>query len=205
MFELNPGFWESLCVDPVFRKNLDSVIDRKVEERIAGESKTLTAEMGKRAHQEGFQKGLADSMEEHGQMRKTVNEICSDLLADREAILHRHEKLWCDAFAHLLQRFLVPRREELVKETKRWMQDSLSYLSGKGKVFIHLSPQRFDALTPQLGPSPEDRWELVKDAKLMENDIICESADGGGIFFSESQEFKKLLNILQMVSEAGEC
>lgn len=205
VFEFNPGFWESLYADPVFRRNLDNVIDRKVEERIAGESKALIAEMEKRAHQEGFQKGLADSQEERAQTREAMNRVCSELLADRETILHQHEKLWCEAFGHLLQRFLVPRPEQLVKEIKQWMQDSLSYLSGQGKVFIHLSPRRFDALARQLSPSPGDRWEFVKDAKLMENDIACESADGGGMFFSESQEFKKLINIMQMVSEAEQC
>ena len=191
-FEFGSTFWDALNGDPTFKENLEHIIEKRVEGRIAKEAERVLAEVKRKGYEEGLQEGLAASVSAYEGIKNMLSRLTEQMLSEREKLLHQHEKLWCEAFLHLLKRFLVPKSGEIVACIREWIVDSIKEYSTKGKIKIRLSPGVSGLVSQVMSPTPEDRWKIIPDKTLNENEISCEVIDGGGIFHSQSHELKEL-------------
>lgn len=205
-----PGiFLEALWSDAAFREQWDEVIQKRVEEKFAAEQEELRAKTIADARAEGIAQGLEESRALVAEIDERLKHVCERVLEEKEALLHAHEKMWCDAMLHLLRRFLVRRPEEVVSVLQAWMDDSLRGFPQKARIRIYLSEsdnqQVQRAMSFRLDKG--GNHEFTVDRNLSAGEIRCE-CDGGGIFFSPSQELTDLeayLGGIFQTSESGEA
>ncbi len=202
-FEFSQAFWDSLYGDPTFKENLKNLVEKKVEERLVKESETLLEGVKKKGFEQGYQEGMAAAAITNDAILGELGRISSQILEKRESILRQHEKLWCEAFYHLLIRFLTPRSGEIMQLIEGWMKDSLEVLGARGVLRLRIHPELYARLSPN--QHSNGKWEWVADSSMGIGECSCEAMDGGGIFFSESEEFKRLEKMVTAFRSSIQC
>ena len=190
-----PGlFLEALWGDAAFREQWDQVIEDRVQKRFASEHEELRAQATAVATELGIQLVMKAAGEKVAAAETKLAQVSQQLMVEKEALLHSHERAWCNAMLHVLRRFLIRRPEELVSVLQAWIDDCLKGFSQNAKVRIYLSEDDHAALSQALSFRPERsaaNHDFAVDRNLSTGELRCE-CDGGGIFFSPNQELSEL-------------
>jgi flagellar biosynthesis/type III secretory pathway protein FliH len=193
-FSLASRYLEVLWKDDAFREQWEDVIERRLQERYVAENTAVREKVLADARAEGLAEGIRQ-----GQAR--IEEACTELhtfsrriLNEKEALLHSHERQWCDTMLHLLKRFMIPRPEEFISVLQAWLEDSMRGFSQKSKVRIYLGETDFERLNEVLAFRVNAQslpYDFGTDRGLAPGEVRCEF-EGGGAFFSPSQELGEL-------------
>jgi len=190
-FGLPDAFWQWMESDSELRRQFDRMIGERVAQGLEKRFLALKDQVEKEAHQEGFQKGMAEAAERVQATETKLTTICDEVLRQKSKLMHDHENRWAQAFSHLLRRFLVPGRELALETLRSWLTESLTSFGQTGRVRIHLSAEDYQRLRESLTSIAEKNWEFAADATLNPGEVHCE-CDGGGILFSEGSELQRL-------------
>ena len=191
-FGLPDRFWDWLSADAVLKTQFEKMIETKVSERVDSKLGELKEVAAKEAHAEGFKKGLEEGRSMLKHAGDHLNDLCKEVLKEKESLLRDHEGRWAGAFSHVLKRFLVSKRELAIEGIQSWLVESLGAFEQNAKVNIYLSPGDYVRLSSPVGnPEAGQKWTIVRDESLKEGEVHCE-CDGGGIFFSSKEQMAKL-------------
>jgi hypothetical protein len=186
-FELDEKFWQSLYSDPNIRKQLDFLIQKKVEERLSDELVTLKAKTIEEAKKQALEEAKKESEAKSQQTLLALETVAKELLEQKNTLLNAHAREWSDALSMLLKKFLVPNRKTSMEAIEEWLMTFLGEFANKGKIKIFLPEHFLDVKNF----TQTKNIILEEKRDLNEGEILCE-VEGGGIFFSTQEELKKL-------------
>lgn len=186
-FNLSSSFWESLDRDPLLKAEFDRRVSERAHAILQDEAAPQRKALLESSRQEGLQQGLAEGKQKVAELCQSLDAISASLIREKETILHEHEKIWCEAIRHLMQRFMVPLSVERLKALEDWMQEAIGELSQQSKVRVAVPSSVFKQATELL---PAQKWEWVEDETLKGTELRVE-IKGGGVFFSPEKEWEK--------------
>jgi flagellar biosynthesis/type III secretory pathway protein FliH len=204
-FTLEKGLFKTLLEDYGINRELEDMVAKRVAETLESrweEERQKWAVMEKeareRGHAEGYAAGQDKAAQEYEEYRlqywndfsDRLNGVCTEILKEKENILHDHERLWCRGTINVLKRFQVGRAIELGRELDRWLAEAVHDFASKKKIKIFVSEDEY-ARFCIIPVTEQQKWELFPDPNLKNGETRYES-EGGGIFLDPSEEFKKL-------------
>lgn len=189
-FVLPEHFWQWFESDEVVRVEMHRRIEEKA--KIAAEERfvQLRAAVEQKAFEEGVQRGIEEARLRVAEVVGQLEEICSQVIADKQKLLHEHEAEWGHALGHILERFLIPKPELTIEQITKWANDGLMSFEKAGRIRIRLSAEDFKRVNEGHSKAGT-RWELVEDPVLSKGQIQCD-CDSGGFFFSPTEQWEKL-------------
>jgi flagellar biosynthesis/type III secretory pathway protein FliH len=197
-FHLPGQLLQVLWSDPSFSEQWEEVIEQRVRERYERDQTQLREQTVAAARAEGLKQGIEQGKALLDETCQRLETVVRRVLFEKESLLRSHERVWAEGMLHLLKRFLVPRPEELMSVISAWLDDCLRAFTQKGNVRILLCPSDYSALVQGLSfrVHPPTIYQFGSDESLAPGDIRCE-CDGGGAFFSPSQELSELHGYLE--------
>lgn len=200
-FEVSDRKWEALFQDPIFRKDLERAIDDRVKQELEKRTEQYREDQREKASKEGYETGfsqgkeqaLQQGREELSRIMKDLETISEQFQVQREELLLSHEKEWAQALLHILKRFLILRSQSSTEVISNWLKDSI------GQPFPHdlairVSPDWSERNAAWLSQETSMKW--IADPSLKPGEFRWEW-EHGGIFFSETDSFKRLDQMLE--------
>ncbi|MBI4404605.1 MAG: hypothetical protein HY537_10610 [Deltaproteobacteria bacterium] len=189
-FRVPSDVWESLMQDAAIQKQVQQWINERVNVRLQAETSPERDTLMVQARTEGFQKGLDECHAGIKSFERKMDEICAEVLKQKEHILHSHEEIWCRALSYLLMRFLVSKRFEIGPDIKEWLGQSVSAFTQSGKVLVYVNPNDHEVCRKYLEENSR-QWEVIADPSLECGQIRC-SCNTSGFFFDPIKESEKI-------------
>ncbi len=189
-FTMPSAFWETLERDAEVKKEFEERVEARAKQMIDSESAPQRVAIFEGARQQGMEQGLAEARTQAQKLFADLEQVAATLIREKEALLHAHERLWCEAIAHLGRRFLIPLDPERLKGLKSWLEESIGDLSRQAKIRVVLAPSVMERVRASAtGSAPH--WEWAEDRSLSDQQMRVE-LDGGGILFAPQAEVEKL-------------
>jgi hypothetical protein len=189
-FSMTSAFWETLEKDADVKKEFNERVEKRAREIIDTESAPQRAAIYDGAREQGLAEGLAEARQEAQKLFADLEAASGELLKQKEALLHAHERLWCEAITHLSRRFLIPLGPERLVNLKTWLEDSIGDLTRQSKIRVLMAPSVFERVQSS-GIPGASHWEWAEDKTLTDKELRVELV-GGGLLFSPQAEAEKL-------------
>lgn len=199
-FSLPSAQWESIERDPVVKAEFDQRVERRARELILSESSAERAAIFEEARQAGFAAGAAEGRAQIEKSGEALRQLVDQVISEKQSLLRQHEPIWCDAIRHLMKRFLVPLTVERMASIHTWLEQAIGDLGEQAKIKILVGPSLHADLVASGFTVPKCDWVL--DKALSDREIRVE-IEGGGIFFSIDEEWKKFERVLDETMGSG--
>ena len=203
-FAFSGSLWNSLISDPELRSQLEALVEQRVKERLDRGFEEFRGQVKEIARLEGLAQARMEVTAAVAQFGTRIEGICAEILREKERVLHDHEKQWCQALSHLLRRFLVPNAAEKLAAIESWLKESMQGFADKGKIYVYLPAEDMEKMQPFLPSGAQTKWEFRKDASMAPGEVRCE-CEGAGFIFSPNEQWKRLQEMLDRMTEGGQA
>ena len=194
-FGFSGEFMDSLLLDPLFKGEIDRLVEDLASKKARTELETFKKTVEEEAKKTGFEAGKQEAQKQMVEQCQTLSEVASQIVEEKTDLLKSHEALWLKALGHLMDRFLISNKREMIPAIEQWLSSALNQIPKKEGIRILVSAQTFESLNQMTSEIEKRGWTLVLDPSLSPDEIRLESS-GGGMFFSPSEEKQKLDEIL---------
>ncbi len=192
-FSLPSALWESIERDPVVKAEFDQRVELRARELILSETNAERAAIFEQARQAGLAAGAAEAKAHLEKSGEALAQLVAQVIGDKQRLLRQHEPIWCEAVRHLMKRFLVPLSVERLAVIHSWLEQAIGELGEHARIKLLVGPAVHADIVKSGFTVPKCEWVL--DKALSDREIRVE-IEGGGIFFSLDEEWKKFERLL---------
>ncbi len=189
-FHLPSSFWAAIQTDPALKAEWDQRVDARAREILESEAAPQKQAILEEARKQGIAQGLEEGKQRAQEICDRLEAIATGVVKEKEALLHSHERVWCQTLSRTAQRFLAPLSPERLSSLQGWLEEGIGELAKSGKIRVLVSPSVLAQLG-ELATGSMPHWEWAADPNVKDGDLRVE-LEGGGLLFSSQDQSEKI-------------